>query len=51
MIADYEDLQESEGSEIYVKRFRSQEVFVKGDHEFPCANETLDFLIVQDRHC
>ena len=29
MTADYEDLQESEASEIYVKRFRSQEVFTK----------------------
>ena len=30
MIADFEDLQESDASEIYVKRFRSQELFVEG---------------------
>ena len=41
MIADYEDLQESEASETYVKRFQNQEVFVKGEHEFPCATGTL----------
>ena len=51
MIADYDDLQESETSEIHVKRFKSREVFVKGEYEFPCANGTLDVLIVQDRHC
>ena len=36
MIADYEDLQESEAADIYVKRFKKQEVFVKDDYEFPC---------------
>ena len=41
MIADYEDLQETEVSEIDVKRFENQEAFVKGDYEFPCANGTL----------
>ena len=35
MIADSEDLQESGTSEIHVKRFQSQEVFVKGEYEFP----------------
>ena len=35
MTAEYEDLQESEASEIHV---RSQEVFVKAEYEFPCAN-------------
>ena len=35
MIPDYEDLLESEASEIYVKRFKSQEVFVTGEYEFP----------------
>ena len=34
MIADYEGLQESEVSEIHIKRFRS-EVFVKGEYEHP----------------
>ena len=29
MVADHEDLQESEASEIYVKRFKSQEVFAE----------------------
>ena len=48
MMADYEDLQESEVSEVHIKRFRSQEVFVKGAYEFPSANGTLDVLIVQD---
>ena len=51
MIADYEGLQELDVSEIHIKRFRSQEVFVKGECEFPSANGTLDVLIVQDRHC
>ena len=41
MIADYEDLQESEASEIYVKGFQNQEVFVKEDYEYQCANGTL----------
>ena len=31
MMADYEDLQELEASEIDVKRFKSQEVVVKGE--------------------
>ena len=51
MIADNEDLQESEASDIHVKRFKSQEVFTKGENDFPCPNGTLDVLIVQDRHC
>ena len=50
MMADYEDLQESQVSEIRIKTFKSQEAFVKGEYEFPCANGTLDVLIVQDRH-
>ena len=41
MRADCEDLQESEASEIYVKRSKSQEVFVKVDYEFQRANGTL----------
>ena len=43
MIADDEDLQESEASEIYVKIFKNQEVSAKGENEFPCANGTLRF--------
>ena len=36
----------------HVKRFKSQEVFVKQENtKIPCANGTLDFLIVQDCHC
>ena len=41
MISDYEDLQESEASDLDVKRFKNQEVFVKGEYAFPCANGTL----------
>ena len=41
MIADHEDVQESEASEVYVKRFTSRDVFVKGEYEFPCATGTL----------
>ena len=41
MIADCEDLRESEASNIYVKRFKNQELFVKGEYEFPCATRTL----------
>ena len=43
MMADCEDLHKSEASviEIYVKGFKSQDVFVKGEHKFPCTNETL----------
>ena len=41
MIADYEDLQESEDSEIHLKRFRCQEENVKREYKFPCANGTI----------
>ena len=41
MIADYEDLQKSEASEMNVKDFKNQEVFVKEDYEFQCAKGTL----------
>ena len=41
MIADYEDLQESEASGIHVKEYKRQEVFVKGEYEFPWGNGTL----------
>ena len=44
MIADYEDLSQSEASEICIKRFKSQEVLVKEHQEFLCANETLGLL-------
>ena len=27
-------------SEVHVKKFKSQEVFVKREYEFPCANGT-----------
>ena len=48
MTADYEDLQESE---IYVERFKSQEVFVKEEYHFCVQTELFDFLIVQERQC
>ena len=42
MTANCEDLQESEAAEIYVKRFKNQEVFVRRAYEFPpCANGTV----------
>ena len=41
MTADNEDLHEPEGSQIYVKRIKSQEAFIKGECEFWCANGTL----------
>ena len=44
MIADNEDLQGWQASDIYVKRDKSQGVYLKGESEFPC------FLVVQDRH-
>ena len=37
MIADYQGLRESEG----LRHQRSQEVFVEGEYEFPCANGSL----------
>ena len=40
MIAVYEELRESEASEIYVKRCRNH-IFVKEGCGFPCANGTL----------
>ena len=40
MIADYEDLQESEAAEIYVRRFKNLGVFAK----------VQDFPVVQDHH-
>ena len=40
MIADFENVQESEASEIYAQRFQSQEVPVKTEYEFPCAKGT-----------
>ena len=42
--ADHEGLQHSEAAEIYVKRFKYQEVFVKEHYEFSCANGTLRLL-------
>ena len=44
MVADYEDWEESEVSEIHVKRFKNQEVFVTKGYEFSCANGTLRLL-------
>ena len=43
MIADYVKICKSqkEASGIYVKRFKNQDIFVKEDYEFPCANGTL----------
>ena len=40
-MADYEDVQESEASDIHVKSFKNQETFVKEDYEFPCAHGSL----------
>ena len=40
---DYVDLQESEVAEAYVKRFKSQEIFVKQLYQFPCACGTVQF--------
>ena len=37
MVADYEDLQESEAPEIHVKRSNSQEVIVNGDRPRPSS--------------
>ena len=44
MVAEYEDLQESEAEEIHVNGCKIQEVFVKTLHQFPCANGTLKLL-------
>ena len=41
MIADYENVQESQASEIYVKRFKSPKTIVNGEIEFLYANGTL----------
>ena len=41
MIADHEDLRDLEASNICVKRFKNQEVLVKGEYEFSCATRTL----------
>ena len=38
MIADCEDLQESKASDIYVKRFKSQDLFGKEEYGFPYSN-------------
>ena len=40
MIAGVEELQQSDPQKFTSKRFRSQEVFVKGEYEFPCSNRT-----------
>ena len=51
MIADCEDLQESKAPDIYVKNFKSQDVFVKNvNANFRVQTELLDFLILQDCH-
>ena len=42
MMAECEDLQASEASEIYVQRFESQGVFVKGEDEFLGGNGILE---------
>ena len=49
MTADHEDLQESEAAEIHVERFKRQEVFVKEEYEFSCANRTLGLQGVQSQ--
>ena len=38
-VADYEDLRGSEVAKIYVNRFRSQDIFVKGPYECLCAKK------------
>ena len=51
MIADYEDLQESEAAEIFVKRFKKpRSIRKKSITNFRVQTELFDFLIVQDRH-
>ena len=45
MIADSVDLQESEASAVYVKRFKSQEVFVKGEYELPYTSGSSKTVI------
>ena len=41
VVADCEDVQETESSDIYVNRFKSQEVPVEEHYAVPCANGTL----------
>ena len=41
MVADHEDVQETEASDINVNRFKSQEVLVEEHYAFPCAYGTL----------
>ena len=52
MMADYEDLRETEVSEICVQRFKNQEVFVKEDYGFPCGrprpSSTAEGNLVQE---
>ena len=40
MVADHEDVQETEASDIHVNRFKSQEVLAKEHYAVPCANGT-----------
>ena len=40
MMADCEDLQESDVSEIHIKRFRSKEEFVKGVRISKCKRNS-----------
>ena len=51
-MADYEDLHETEVSEICVQRFKNQEVFVKEDYGFPCGrprpSSTAEGNLVQE---
>ena len=41
LAADYEDLQESEATDVYVKRFKARNIYVKELHGFPCVSKTL----------
>ena len=51
MIADYEDLQESEAAEIYARRFKNLGVFVKVRTRISrVQTELQDFPVVQDHH-
>ena len=41
MLAGCQELQESEAAEVYVKRFKNQEVFVQQPYDFRCAAGTV----------
>ena len=52
MIADFEDLQESDAAEMYVNRFSKTEKYShKKLTNFHVQTELWDFLVDQVRHC